>query len=185
MVSGGISEGSAICYIPGISGFTLPIRAFAVQKPSCFYRTILHLCILNSYTAVYVEYRRVLFRALLTWDFKLIKLMDSTRQNRVARLLQKELGQIFQRLGHELGGKLYTVTVVRISPDLSVARVYLSIFPVVKDEDPLELVKDHTTHIRYELGLRVRHQLRIIPELTFFLDDSLDYIDKIDHLLKP
>ena len=111
--------------------------------------------------------------------------MDSTRQNRVARLLQKELGQIFQRLGHELGGKLYTVTVVRISPDLSVARVYLSIFPVVKDEDPLELVKDHTTHIRYELGLRVRHQLRIIPELTFFLDDSLDYIDKIDHLLNP
>ena len=69
--------------------------------------------------------------------------MDSTRQSKIARLLQKELGQIFQRFGKELGGKLYTVTVVRISPDLSVARVYLSIFPVEKDEDPLAPVKEH------------------------------------------
>lgn len=110
--------------------------------------------------------------------------MDSTRRNKVSRLLQKELGQIFQRLGNEMGGKLYTVTVVRISPDLSVARVYLSIFPKSKDEDPLAIVKEHTSHIRYELGQKVRNQLRIIPELSFFIDDSLDYIDNIDNLLK-
>ncbi len=110
--------------------------------------------------------------------------MDSTRQNKVARLLQKELSQIFQRLGNELGGKLFTVTVVRISPDLSVARVYLSIFPKNKDEDPLEAVNGHNSHIRYELGRKVRNQLRIVPELSFFIDDSLDYIDNIDNLLK-
>ncbi len=110
--------------------------------------------------------------------------MDTTRQNKVARLLQKELGQIFQRLGNTLGGKLYTVTVVRISPDLSVARVYLSIFPREKDKDPLEPVREHNTHIRYELAQKVKNQLRIIPELTFFIDDSLDYIDNIENLLK-
>ncbi len=110
--------------------------------------------------------------------------MDTTRQNRVSRLLQKELGIIFQRIGNELGGKLYTVTVVRVSSDLSVARVYLSIFPKEKDKDPLVPVKEHGTHIRYELAQKVKNQLRIIPELSFFIDDSLDYIDNIDNLLK-
>jgi ribosome-binding factor A len=110
--------------------------------------------------------------------------MDSTRQSKVARLLQKELGQIFQKMGKDSRGKLYTVTVVRISPDLSVARVYLSIFPVKKDEDPLGSVREHASQIRYELGRKVKNQLRIIPELHFFIDDSLDYIDNIENLLK-
>ncbi|HYW95696.1 MAG TPA: 30S ribosome-binding factor RbfA [Bacteroidales bacterium] len=110
--------------------------------------------------------------------------MDSTRQNKIARLLQKELGQIFLQFGKQSGGKIYTVTVVRVSADLSVARVYLSVFPVKKDEDPLAYVKDHTSQIRYELGQKVRKQLRIIPELSFFIDDSLDYIDNIENLLK-
>lgn len=110
--------------------------------------------------------------------------METTRQKKVARLLQKELGQIIQRKSAELGGKLYTVTAVRISPDLSVARVYLSIFPG-NTEDSLIKIKELSPQIRHELGNLVRNQLRIVPELTWFVDDSLDYIEKIDHLLKP
>jgi ribosome-binding factor A len=110
--------------------------------------------------------------------------MDSTRQKKISRLLQKDLSEILRQKGRELGGKIFTVTTVRISPDLSVARVYLSIFPVKKDEDPLSLVQEQNSQIRYELGQRVKHQLRIVPELVFFIDDSLDYIEKIENLLK-
>ena len=110
--------------------------------------------------------------------------MESTRQKKVARLLQKEIGQILQQKSHELGGKLITVTIVRMSPDLSLARIYLSFFPVSKNEDPLIPLKDHTSQIRHELGNKVRNQLRIVPELAFFVDDSLDYIEKIEKLLK-
>lgn len=111
--------------------------------------------------------------------------MESTRQKKVARLLQKELGTIFQRNMTEFGGKMITVTTVRISPDLSVAKVYLSIFPKEKEGDKtLNQVNHKTPHIRHELGNIVRNQLRIIPELNFFEDDSLDYIEKIENLLK-
>jgi ribosome-binding factor A len=110
--------------------------------------------------------------------------MDSTRQKKISRLLQKDLSEILQQRGRELGGKIFTVTTVRISPDLSVARVYLSVFPVKKDEDPLALVKEQNSQIRYELAQRVKNQLRIVPELVFFIDDSLDYIEKIENLLK-
>ena len=110
--------------------------------------------------------------------------MDSTRQKKVSRLLQKELGQILQLKSNELGGKMITVTIVRVSPDLSLAKVYLSIFPHKKDEDVLLPLKEHSSQIRHELGNRVRHQLRIIPELAFFVDDSLDYIENIENLLK-
>lgn len=114
-----------------------------------------------------------------------LRTVTTTRQNKVARLLQKELGELLQKRGREfLGNKLTTVTVVRISPDLSVAKVYLSIFPVSKGEDPLEQINSHSATIRYEIGRKVRNQLRIIPEFIYFLDDSLDYIDNIDHLLK-
>ncbi len=111
--------------------------------------------------------------------------MEGTRLNKVARLLQKDLGDIFQKEGTTIfRGKMITVTSVRVSPDLGVARVYISIFPTEKKEDVLLAVKEHTRQIRHELAQRVRHQLRIIPELTFFLDDSLDYIENIDKLLK-
>jgi ribosome-binding factor A len=73
---------------------------------------------------------------------------------------------------------------VRITPDLSLARVYLSIFPSDRVDATLEWVKEQTKTIRFELGKRVRHQLRIVPELSFFIDDSLDYIENIDRLLK-
>lgn len=110
--------------------------------------------------------------------------MDTTRQNKIARLIQKELSDIFQKETKAMGGVLVTVSVVRISPDLSVARAYLSIFPSNRGEEILHNINAHAKSIRYELGSRVRFQLRIIPELRFFLDDSLDYLEKIDELLK-
>lgn len=81
-------------------------------------------------------------------------------------------------------GIMLSVTNVRISPDLSVARVYLSIFPSEKGETTLLEIKLHQSRIRGLLGLRVGKQLRIVPQLDFFIDDSLDYIDNIDRLLK-
>lgn len=112
-------------------------------------------------------------------------IMSTTRQNKISRLLQKELSEIFQRNSSSLfTGKMITVTSVRVSPDLSVARVYLSIFPVQDKTDYLTYISSVESQIRFELGKRVRHQLRKIPELAFFLDDSLDYIENIDNLLK-
>jgi len=114
-----------------------------------------------------------------------IRDMEGTRLSKVSRLLQKDLGDIIQREGITLfRGKIITVTSVRVSPDLGVAKVYISIFPTDKKEDVLQSVKMHTKQFRYELAQRVKHQLRVIPELSFFLDDSLDYIDNIDKLLK-
>lgn len=81
-------------------------------------------------------------------------------------------------------GILVSVSVVRISPDMSVARVYLSIFPSERSEEIVKNINDNARTVRYELGERVRHQLRIIPELRFFVDDSLDYAAHIDELLK-
>lgn len=111
--------------------------------------------------------------------------MSTTRQNRISRLVQKELSDIFQKNAASLfQGKMVTVTVVKVSPDLSVAKVYLSVFPVNEKEKFIEYVNTVEGQVRYDLGKRVRHQLRIIPHLTFFIDDSLDYIDNIGNLLK-
>lgn len=110
--------------------------------------------------------------------------METTRQNKIARLIQKELSEIFLLQTKAMNGVLVSVSVVRISPDMGIARVYLSIFPSEKSEEIIDNINKSSKSIRYELGVRVRHQLRIIPELKFFLDDSLDYIDKIDQLLK-
>ncbi|MCD8165444.1 MAG: 30S ribosome-binding factor RbfA [Bacteroides sp.] len=110
--------------------------------------------------------------------------METTRQSKIARLLQKELSDIFLLQTKAMSGTLVSVSVVRISPDLSIARVYLSVFPSEKSEEIVKNINMNTKTIRYELGTRVRHQLRIIPELKFFVDDSLDYIEKIDSLLK-
>jgi ribosome-binding factor A len=111
--------------------------------------------------------------------------MDSVRQSKIARLLQKELATIFQAENRNiLPGKLITVTVVRVTPDLGLAKVYLSIFPHKPEEDVLTPVKDHTSIIRNTLGQNVRHQLRVVPELAFYIDDSMDYVEKIDRLLK-
>lgn len=109
--------------------------------------------------------------------------MQETRQNRIARLLQKELSLIFQSQTRMMHGVMVSVTCCRVSPDLSICTAYLSIFPSEKGTDMLKNINANERTIRYELGTRVRNQLRIIPELRFFIDDSLDYIERIDELL--
>ncbi len=111
--------------------------------------------------------------------------MGSIRQNKVARLLQKEIAEIFQYEHNNLfRGKMITVTVVRIAPDLSMARIYLSIYPFRKEENYIAYINQQAKFIRNQLGKKVRYQLRIVPELNFFHDDSIDYADRIDELLK-
>lgn len=110
--------------------------------------------------------------------------METTRQQKISRMLQKELGEIFLLYAREIHGVLITVTGVRISPDLGVAHVHISIFPSPNSSDVLKRVQSDTKSIRYDLGKRVRYQLRIVPELYFHIDDSLDYIENIDNLLK-
>ena len=110
--------------------------------------------------------------------------MQETRQNKIARLLQKELSQIFQEQTRSLHGVMVSVTRVKVSPDLSICTAYLSIFPSEKAEELIQNITKNEKQIRYELGTRVRYQLRISPELRFFIDDSLDYIERIDELLK-
>ncbi|MCR5643889.1 MAG: 30S ribosome-binding factor RbfA [Prevotella sp.] len=109
--------------------------------------------------------------------------MQETRQNKIARLLQKELSVIFQEQTRSMHGVMVSVTRVKISPDLSVCTAYLSIFPSERGEEILNNIEANNKSVRYTLGQRVRNQLRIIPELRFFIDDSLDYIDHIDELL--
>jgi ribosome-binding factor A len=110
--------------------------------------------------------------------------MQETRQNRIARLLQKELSLIFQAQTRAMHGTLVSVTRTRVSPDLSICTAYLSIFPSNKAEEIIQNINKNSSQVRYELGTRVHNQLRIIPELRFYVDDSLDYIEHIDELLK-
>ena len=111
--------------------------------------------------------------------------MQETRQNRISRLLQKELATIFQEQTRAMHGVMVSVTRVRISPDLSVCTAYLSIFPSEKGEEIVGNITKNEKTVRYEVGRRMHNQLRIIPEFRFFIDDSLDYIERIDELLKP
>ena len=110
--------------------------------------------------------------------------MQETRQNKIARLLQKELSVIFQEQTRAMHGVMVSVTRTKISPDLSICTAYLSIFPSERGEELLANIEKNNQQIRYTLGQRVRRQLRIVPELRFFIDDSLDYIERIDELLK-
>lgn len=110
--------------------------------------------------------------------------MESTRQAKIARLLQKELSEIFRRETAAMGGVLVSVSAVRVSPDLSIARAYLSIFPSGKAEEILKNINNSAKTIRFELAKILRYQLRKTPELSFFIDDSLDYIEHIDNILK-
>ena len=111
--------------------------------------------------------------------------MESTRQKKVSRLIQKELADIFLKKGNEFAhGKLVSITRVRVSPDLSFTKIYISIFPATNQDGILQAIHDHSSKIRFYLGQKVRSQLRIVPDIAFHIDDSLDYIDKIDKLLK-
>lgn len=110
--------------------------------------------------------------------------METTRQQKISRLLQKELSDIFLLQTKAMPGMLVSVSKCYISPDMSICRAYLSIFPSERSEEILNNITQNAASIRYELGTRVRHQLRIIPELKFFIDDSLDYLENIDKLLQ-
>lgn len=109
--------------------------------------------------------------------------MESTRQAKISRLLQKELSEIFRQQTAKTHGIIVSVSTVRVSPDLSVAKAYLSIFPSKKAPEVLTSIEASAKTVRYELAQKVRFQLRKVPELQFFLDDSLDYIENIDKLL--
>ncbi len=110
---------------------------------------------------------------------------ESTRQQKVARQIQRDLAEILRSRGMAaFKGALISVTGVKVSPDLSFAKVYLSIFPSEKGTDVLKMVTESSKSIRGELGRAVSKQLRIVPELVFYIDDSLDYVEKIDQLLK-
>jgi ribosome-binding factor A len=111
--------------------------------------------------------------------------MESTRQKKVARLVQKELAEILMHHGGELApGKMVSVTTVRVSPDLSLAKAWISVFPSEGADATLSALRNSVPRLRYELGQKIRNQLRIIPEIAFFIDDSNDYIDNISKLLK-
>lgn len=109
--------------------------------------------------------------------------MDNTRMSRINRLIQKEVSDLFRIQTQSMPGTLISVTSVTVSPDLSIARVRLSIFPSERGGELLESIRANAKTIRYDLGLRVGKQLRKLPELTFFIDDSLDYLERIDTLL--
>ena len=110
--------------------------------------------------------------------------MQETRQNKISRLFLKELANIFQAQTRALHGMMERVTRTKVSPDLGICTAYLSVFPSEKGDELLENVRKNVKAIRYELGTRIHNQVRIIPELRFFIDDSLDYIEHIDELLK-
>ena len=112
--------------------------------------------------------------------------METKRQQKISKLLMKELSEIFQREIKSNGNVMISVTKVNVTTDMSYARVYLSIFGPAQEEKKKVVaeVNEMSKGLRKMLGDRVRHQLRIIPELQFFEDDSLDYIENIDHLLK-
>ena len=109
--------------------------------------------------------------------------MEGKRQAKISRMLQKELSEIFSRYTSSMNGVLVSVSSVRVSPDLSTAKVYLSIFPPERSQELLAIVKAQAKTVRYELAQQVRQILRKCPELSCYLDDSLDYIENIDRLL--
>lgn len=110
--------------------------------------------------------------------------MDSTRQQKISRQIQRDIAEILQKeLADALRGSLVTVTTVRVSPDLAYAKIYISIFPFERSEQVLNTIKEQGWLVRKLLGSRIRNQLKVVPELEFFIDDSLEYINNIDNLL--
>ncbi len=111
--------------------------------------------------------------------------METTRQQKVARQIQKDVSDIFMKEMSDLfRGMMVSVTVVRMSPDLGYAKIYLSVFPFDRSAEVMSAVESNAWKIRKLLGTRMRNQLKSVPEISFFLDDSLEYVEHIDSLLK-
>ena len=109
----------------------------------------------------------------------------STRQLKVAREIQKDMAEIIRSKGMAaFSGAMVSVSGVKVSPDLSVAKIYVSVFPSEKAQAVMQTISENTRSLRGELGGRVGKQLRIVPEIVFYLDSSLDYVEHIEELLK-
>lgn len=112
-------------------------------------------------------------------------MLEGKRQKQVAGLLNKELSDIFQRLGLSMmDGGMISISSVKITPDLFDARIYLSFFKVTDSFAALKKIEERSWEIKKELTERVRHQLRSMPKLTFYIDDTLDYVDKMEQIFK-
>ncbi|RKR85710.1 ribosome-binding factor A [Mucilaginibacter gracilis] len=109
--------------------------------------------------------------------------MESKRQQKFAGVIQEDLAAIFQREGMSfLPNTLVTITKVRVTPDLALARIFLSFFNNTNTQLALQTIKLHASEIRYKLGARIKDQVRIIPQLEFFIDDTSDYVERMDKL---
>jgi len=112
-------------------------------------------------------------------------MIEGKRQKQVAAVLEKDMNEIFQRLGLSMiDGGMVSISSIKITPDLFDARIYLSFFKVNDPIKALQTIQDKTWEIKKELTARVRHQLRSMPQLTFYIDDTLDYVDKMETLFK-
>ena len=111
--------------------------------------------------------------------------MENTRQQKVAKQIQKDVAEIFAKEGAAIvRGMLVTVTAVRVSPDFGYAKIYVSVFPFERSQELMKELERNNWFVRRALGQRIRNQLKSVPEIQFFLDDSLEYIDQIDQALK-
>ncbi len=111
--------------------------------------------------------------------------MESIRQQKINRLLSKELSDIFRLESKNIfEGCMITVTAVRVTKDMNLARIYVSLFLAKQKQEMIKIIQENAREIRFKLGIRIKNQLRVVPDLEFFLDDSLDYIENIDNLLK-
>lgn len=110
--------------------------------------------------------------------------METTRQSKIERLIQKELSQVFLEETRKTHGLLVSVSECRVSPDLSYCTAYVSVFPPEKADEVVLSLNQNLRTIRYDLGQRLRYQLRIIPELRIFKDDTIEQMEHIDELLK-
>ncbi len=111
--------------------------------------------------------------------------METTRQQKIAKQIQKDVAELFQKeCAAVVRGALVTVTAVRVSPDFAYAKIYVSVFPFGKNGEIMAALEQNNWLIRRELGRRIKHQLKAVPEIEFFLDDSLEYIENIENKLK-
>lgn len=109
--------------------------------------------------------------------------MESKRQQKFAGVIQQDLAEIFQREGMNfLPNTMVTITKIRVTPDLAIARVFLSFFNSLDAVAALSTVKAHASEIRYKLGAKIKNQVRVVPQLEFFVDDTNDYVEKMDQL---
>jgi len=110
--------------------------------------------------------------------------MESKRQQKFSRVLQKELAEVFQRdVSHLVKGAYISITLVRVSPDLGVAKIYLSLLMANQPQEVLEEVRTNTKAIRHALAQRIKNQVRVIPDLIFYLDDSAEYAAHMDKII--